>query len=128
MRSPWHHEPRAGLTEQQAAKLFLEHGGRCWRCRNKIGATELRKKWTVGHMLALELGGTNAWENLAPECELCKPISDAADHKAAGHARRVATLAVLPRELRKKTGLSKKPGYKFNWRAGRYEREDTDPQ
>ena len=27
MRSPWHHEPRKFLTEQQAAKLFLERGG-----------------------------------------------------------------------------------------------------
>lgn len=124
IRSPFHHEPRKYLTEQQAAKLFLEHAGRCWKCHEKIGATELRKKWTVAHKLALELGGTNEWGNLGPECDICKPLVDASDHKAAGHNRRVATLAVLPRELRKKTALSKKPGWKFNWRQGRYVRED----
>lgn len=123
--SPWHHHPRAYLTEQQAAKLFLEHDGRCWRCGNKIGVTELRRNWTVGHKLALELGGDNSWANLGPECELCKPVVDAADHKAAGHARRVATKHIIPKSMRKKSALSKKPGFKFDWRAGRYVKDST---
>lgn len=126
MRSPWHHEPRKFLTPQQAAKLFVEHGGKCWNCGCKIGPTELAKDWTVGHKIALELGGDNSWSNLAPECCLCKPLVDAADHKAAGHMRRSATKHIISKSMRKKSALSKKPGTKFNWAAGRYERLEQD--
>ncbi|WP_414461853.1 HNH endonuclease [Hyphomicrobium sp. DY-1] len=123
LQTPWHHEPRKFLTDAQAAKLFLEHGGRCWKCKQKIGPTELARDWSVGHKLALELGGTNDWANLAPECCLCKPLVDAEDHKAAGHNRRAATRHVIPKSMKKKSALAKRPGMKFNWKQGRYVRE-----
>ena len=126
MRSPWHHEPRKRLSEQEAARLFLEHDGRCWKCGSKIGVTELRRNWTVGHKLALERGGDNSWGNLAPECELCKPIVDAEDHKAAGKQRRTATRHLVCKPMRKRSALSRKHGMKFNWSLGRYEK--TEPK
>ena len=126
MRSPWHHEPRKRLSEQEAARLFLEHDGRCWKCGSKIGVTELRRNWTVGHKLALERGGDNSWGNLAPECELCKPVVDAEDHKAAGKQRRAATRHLVCKPMRKRSALSRKHGMKFNWSLGRYEK--TEPK
>lgn len=121
MRSPWHHEPRAVLSEQKAAKLFLEHGGCCDRCGRKLMAGD---DWIVEHVLALENGGTNDWANLGITCSWCKPSKDAADHKAAGHMRRAATKQIISKSMRKKSALSKKPGYKFNWRAGRYVKDE----
>ena len=124
--TPWHHEPRQRLSEQEAARLFLEHDGKCWKCGCKIGVTELRRNWTVGHKLALERGGDNSWGNLAPECELCKPIADAEDHKAAGKQRRTATRHLVCKPMRKRSALSRKHGMKFNWSLGRYEK--TEPK
>ena len=120
-QTPWHHEPRKNLTEQQTARLFLEHDGKCWRCARKI---RLGEDWTVGHRQALECGGTNDWENLAPECAACKPKADAKDHAQAGKQRRVAVNHFLPRALRKKSALSKREGYKYDWSQGRYVRDE----
>lgn len=122
LQTPWHHDPRHRLSEQQCAKLFMEHGGKCWRCGGKIGPAELRKSWHVGHVHALELGGKDEWSNMAPECELCAPETVASDHKAAGHNRRAATRHVIPKSMKKKSALAKRPGMKFDWKQGRYRR------
>ncbi len=121
MRSPWHHEPRKFLTEQQAAKLFLERGGVCGQCGLKLMAGD---DWIVEHTLALENGGTNDWSNLTLTCAWCKPKKDAQDHATAGHGRRMAAKNIISKSMRKKSALSRRPGTKFNWSAGRYERED----
>lgn len=120
-RSPWHHEPRAVLSEQKAAKLFLEHGGCCDICKRKLRPGD---DWIVEHVLALENGGTNEWANLGITCAWCKPKKDAKDHATAGHLRRSATKHIIPKSMRKKSALAKKPGTKFNWSTGRYERND----
>jgi len=121
MRSPWHHEPRVKLSEQKTAKLFLERGGRCGQCKRKLGPAD---DWIVEHDHALENGGTNDWDNLSITCSWCKPKKDAADHATAGHMRRAATKQIVSKSMRKKSALAKKPGMKFNWAAGRYEREE----
>lgn len=121
MRSPWHHDPRQYLSEQQTAKLFVERGGKCWRCGVKLWPGDV---WTVGHKKALECGGSNEWANLAPECSTCKPIVDAKDHAQAGKQRRTATKHLLPRNLRKKSALSKREGYRYDWSQGRYVRDN----
>ena len=120
-RSPWHHDPRGGLSEQQTAKLFVERGGKCWNCGKKLRPGDL---WTVGHMFALERGGSDDWSNKAPECASCKPLRDAEDHAAAAKNRGVATKHFLPKALRKKSALAKRDGMKFDWSQGRYVRED----
>lgn len=102
VRSPWHHDPRGGLSEQKVAKLFAERGGKCWHCGKKLRPGD---KWTVGHMVALERGGSDDWENKAPECAACKPIRDAEDHGQAASNRSKATKHFLPKELRTKSRL-----------------------
>lgn len=118
-RSPWHHEPRARLSNQQTAKLFLERGGRCGQCQRKLGPSD---DYIVEHRVALELGGTNDFDNLDLTCIACKPIKDAADHKAAGHIRRAAAKHYVSKSMRKRTALSKPKGMKFDWGQGRYVR------
>ena len=121
MRSAWHHDPRIKLTEQQVAKLFLERHGCCRECGRKLTA---RDQYIVEHVIALENGGTNDWDNLGLTCSWCKPIKDAADHAQAGKQRRTATKHLVPKTMRKRSKLSKQPGMKYDWALGKYVRED----
>lgn len=123
MRSAWHHDPRIKLSEQKAAKLFLEHGGKCDICKRVLRVGD---DWIVEHILALENGGTNDWSNLGITCAWCKPAKDAEDHAAAGHSRRASAKQIVSKSMRKRSALSRKPGSKFNWRQGRYVKEDSD--
>lgn len=122
MRSPWHHDPRIRLTEQQVAKLFLERHGCCRECGRKLGPSD---SWIVEHVIALENGGTNDWENLGLTCSWCKPDKDARDHAQAGKQRRVATRHLVCKPMRKRSALSRKHGMKFNWSLGRYEKMNS---
>ena len=120
-RSPWHHDPRQRLSEKQAAKLFLERHGCCRECGRKLGPKD---GWIVEHIIALECGGSNDWENLGITCDWCKPQKDAKDHGQAAKQRDTATKHLLPRKLRKRSSLAKKPGTKYDWFRGGYVRED----
>ncbi len=97
-RSPWHHDPRERLTDQKAAKLFLERGGCCHRCKRKLRAGD---DWIVEHIIALENGGSNDWTNLAITCDWCKPEKDAEDHSQAGKQRSTATKHVISRSMKR---------------------------
>ena len=105
--SPWHHEPRIRLTGAQCAKLFLERGGCCGRCKRKLGPSD---DWIVEHDIALENGGTNDWDNLSITCSWCKPAKDAEDHGRAAENRSKATKHHLSKSMR----VSKWP--KRNWK------------
>lgn len=112
-RHPWRHEPRKPLTDQQKARLFLERGCRCHRCKRKLGPSDT---WSDEHIIALENGGTNAWENRDISCSWCKPLKDAEDHKKAAKGRHVATSCIIPRSQRRRKGRpmpgSKASGWK----------------
>ncbi len=116
MKTPWHHVPRVRLSDQQTVKLFLERGGCCRECGRKLGPAD---DYIVEHIIALENGGTNEWDNLGITCGWCKPKKDATDHSKAGHSRRMATKHHLPKSMRKPK--FKRPPGKFNWATGRYE-------
>lgn len=97
----WKHEPRIDLTDKQKAKLFLDRGGRCHRCTRKLRPAD---KWSVEHLIALENGGTNDWDNLDLCCSWCKPKKDAEDHALAAKGRDIAVAHLLPREERRGKG------------------------
>jgi 5-methylcytosine-specific restriction endonuclease McrA len=103
VRSAFHHDDRIRLSGQQTAKLFLERGGRCHRCKRRLGPAD---DWIVEHMLALENGGKNEWDNYDITCGWCKPKKDTEDHGKAAKSRHVATKHVLPKDLRKPKGRS----------------------
>ncbi len=98
IRSPWHHNARVRLTPQKVAKLFLERHGCCRECGRKLGPAD---DYIVEHVIALENGGSNDWDNLGITCSWCKPKKDAEDHAQAGKQRRAATRHLLPKSLRK---------------------------
>lgn len=97
-RTPWHHDPRVKLTEQKTVKLFLERNGCCRECGRKLGPKD---DWICEHVIALENGGTNEWDNLGITCSWCKPKKDAADHGEAAKNRSKATKHFLPKSMRK---------------------------
>jgi len=108
--TPWHHTKRQTLSPQKRAKLFLERHGKCHRCTRILRPSDT---WIVEHVIALENGGSNDWENLDITCSWCKPEKDAADHGKAAKSRRVATKHVLPKSQR--SGRSGFRGWrKFN--------------
>lgn len=113
--------PRKRLTDQQKAKLFLERGGRCHRCKRKLRVGD---KWTDEHVEALQNGGTNDWENRDICCDWCFKPKNAEDAKKAAKTRAVATKCIVPESLRQKSSLRKPEGMRWNWRAKRYEREE----
>ena len=96
--SPWHHDPRIRLTEAKVVKLFIERHGCCRECGRTLGPKD---DWVVEHVIALENGGTNDWDNLGITCSWCKPEKDAADHEAAAGNRSKATKHFLPKSMRK---------------------------
>ena len=120
MRSPWHHDPRIRLTDQQIAKLFLERHGCCRECGRKLGPSD---SWIVEHVIALENGGTNDWDNLGLTCSWCKPIKDARDHAQAGKQRRTSAKHLVSKSMRPKSRLSKPKGTKYDWAQGRYRKD-----
>ena len=120
-RSPWHHDPRIRLTEQQTAKLFLERHGCCRECGRKLGPAD---DYIVEHVIALENGGDNSWDNLGITGMCCKALKDSRDHEQAGKQRRTATKHLVSKSMRKRSNLAKKPGTKYDWSRGGYVRED----
>lgn len=107
MRSPWHHDPRARLSPQKVVKLFLERGGKCGQCQRKLGPAD---DYIVEHVIALENGGSNDWDNLGITCSWCKPNKDAEDHGKAAKSRSQTTKHFLSKSMRRK----KWPSRKFN--------------
>ena len=93
---------REDLTDQEKARLFLERGGRCHKCKRKLRPPA--DSWIVEHMRALENGGTNAWSNLGVTCDLCFPVKNAEDDKIAKKIRHGATKHLVPSGERKKSG------------------------
>ncbi len=118
--NPFQTTPRKRLTDQQKAKLFLERGGRCHRCRRKLRVGDI---WTDEHVLSLENGGTNDWDNRDICCSWCFKPKNAEDRKQAAKSRAVATRNIVPEATRQKSRLAKPQGMKWNWRRSRYERE-----
>lgn len=77
-----------GHASRQARKAVVARdGARCWRCR---GAIDLRlsglhpKGLTVGHIIPVSKGGSDAMANLAPEHRRCnRAASDRLEPPAA---------------------------------------------
>ncbi len=111
--------PRARLSEQQRARLFLAAEARCALCTRKIMAGEV---WHADHVRALVNGGSNETGNLQVVCKNCHTDKTRADHREASKGRRQAVKHLVPREYRSATRFRRPPGVKFNWRTGRYVR------
>lgn len=104
---------RETLTDQERARLFLERGGRCHKCKRKLGPADT---WIVEHMLALENGGTNEWQNLDVTCEWCVPKKNAEDDAVAKKIRAVATNHIVPTSQRQSKGRPLQGTKRSGWK------------
>ena len=77
---------RGRMTPGRALRRWEAHKGICVNCQTPIDGA--RDDWFCEHILALENGGTDEDENIGPAHMRCKKAKDAADHAAAGKARR----------------------------------------
>lgn len=97
-RNPFEHEKRKHFTAQQRAEIFALRMGRCHRCKRKLGPAD---KWILEHLIALENGGTNDFDNLDVTCSWCEPQKTAEDHSKAAHGKRAFTKHFVPSEFRR---------------------------
>lgn len=95
------HPQRIKRTPQQRAAIFLTRGGHCHKCTRPLGPAD---DWDLDHIIALENGGTDDDDNLAPICDWCHTDKTGEDHAAAGHGRRMATKHLVPKRFRKGRG------------------------
>lgn len=96
------HAKRGSMTPQRALRVFQACGGRCHICKRKLGPSD---DYAIDHVIALENGGTDDDANLAPCCDWCHDgTKTPADHAQAGHGRRMAAKAFVPRRFKKSKG------------------------
>lgn len=95
--STFTHAARGSMTAQRALRIFEAAGGKCHRCSRKLGPAD---DWQCDHVIALENGGTDADANLAPCCDWCHKAKTSDDHAQAGHGRRMAAKAHVPKRYR----------------------------
>lgn len=99
--NPFEHHKRGSMTPQRRARIFAAHNGHCHKCKRKLGPADW---WDIDHVLALENGGTDEDDNLAPCCDWCHTSKTGDDHEAAGRGRRRYTKHSVPKEFRKGRG------------------------
>ena len=100
--SSFQHAKRGSMTPQRALRIFQAADGRCHICKRKLGPAD---DWEVEHVIALENGGTDDDANLAPACSWCHADKTTDDHAQAGHGRRMAVRAFVPKKYRQKRGF-----------------------
>lgn len=79
-------EKRRVLSPRDRLALFEKHKGVCALCGLKI---QVGDKWIVEHLIALELGGGNEDDNLAPAHDHCAREKTRNDHAIGAKLKRV---------------------------------------
>jgi len=79
-------EERRVLSPRDRLSLFERHRGVCCLCGLKIMVGD---KWIVEHIIALELGGGNADDNLGPAHDHCAREKTKEDHARGAKLKRV---------------------------------------
>lgn len=117
MHDPYHVEQRKPLTQKQKLQMFLDQGGICCICGGKING--VREAWDE-HQNPLWLNGDNSAPNRSPAHARCARDKTAKEATLRSKIRKTAEKHFGAKKA--KSSLSKKPGMKFNWQLGRYER------
>lgn len=79
--------PRRALSRRDRLAVWEAHKGVCCTCGVEIDG--VREPWIVEHVRALELGGEDSRENMAPAHEACGIEKTRDDHARAAKAKRV---------------------------------------
>lgn len=85
--NPYAVTKRKPLTDKQKLKMFLDAGGICCVCGQKING--VKEAWDE-HVLPLAVGGSNDADNRAPAHEKCAREKSAAETTLRKKAERVA--------------------------------------
>ena len=101
---------RRRWTKKQRAEIFMDHGGRCYLCNEKIGVDEI---YDLDHEIALDLGGKDEAENLRPAHQDCHRGKTKADIKLIAKGRRIRR-NLDPETRRKPKKAIPKPA-NFKW-------------
>ena len=81
---------RKHMTPRMRLKVWENHKGICALCGGQIDG--IRERWIVEHLRALELGGSDTEDNMAPAhegCAIAKTVGKNGDHARAAKAKRV---------------------------------------
>jgi 5-methylcytosine-specific restriction protein A len=105
---------RRPLTPKQKLKMFLDAGGICCICSQRIDG--VREAWDE-HVDPLWLSGTNDMENRKPAHERCARVKTA---KEATDRAKVQRVAERHFGAKRPKGFRKPKGAKFDWSQGRY--------
>jgi 5-methylcytosine-specific restriction endonuclease McrA len=107
---------------------FLNRLGRlCIKCVGCGVIIEAQRgsDWDAEHRKTVAEGGDDSPANLDPMCTAChdrKTNTQDIPRIAKGKQQRDRHFGV-----KRSAGSFRRPGYRYNWKTGRYERIDTDP-
>lgn len=109
----WIGKPGADVPQRVRLRVFSAKGGRCWKCKRKIGPAD---KWTCEHMIA-EINAApgvnvNRESNLGVTCAWCLPEKNNADL-----AEKSKVAAIRAKHL----GIKKASGFQTN-RSGKFKK------
>ena len=110
---------RRFLSPKRRLAIFLAADGRCHLCGQRIKPGE---KWDVEHPIPLALGGADGDTNRAPAHSKCHAPKSAQD---AGDIARAKRREAKHLGIRKPSTFRRPPGVKFDWRAGRYTKQEA---
>ncbi len=79
--------PRGPMSGARRLRIWEAHKGRCVICRRKIDG--VREAWTVEHIRALGLGGSDTDDNCGPAHEDCRRKKDKIDVASIAKAKRM---------------------------------------
>lgn len=106
---------RLAMGRARRLRIWEAHKGICVLCKLKIDG--VREKWTIEHILALVLGGTDTDDNCGPAHETCRRAKDKNDLRDAAKCKRIKMRHI---GIKKQSSFPKMPpGYKHNWKLGR---------
>lgn len=107
---------RAKLSPRTRLGIWELHRGVCCICGTKIDG--VRERWLVEHVRALELGGADEPDNMAPAHEACGIAKTRRDHASAAKAKRVKARHLGIRTSRRPLPGSKASGIRKRMNGG----------
>lgn len=118
-------QKREKLSKFDFAVLFLQQGGRCKKCGEKLQRGKVRDE----HLHALHLGGGNELTNRELWCVGCTKPKDRSDKKSIAKTKRLNGETSSQRTRRERNGpqivsrgFQKKPeGHKTKWPTRKFE-------
>ena|SRR5690349_21306196 len=111
---------RPSFNQKDRARIFALRKGVCYLCCGKIDGTV--ERWEIEHEIPWAISFDNSDGNLRLAHFKCHKTKTAKDAGDIARAKRRA--AKHDGSAAKSRSFQKPDGLRFNWRTGRYERED----